>query len=263
MTIELHSLNPAVKELFDELRVDRSPPHQGAHVLAAVQARLAAGPVEPTVPETRRRPASTYKLGPVKGLALAALCMFGPDPTASVPPAAVDAPVAEAPAAVPALTVPAPTAPIREDNSAAPPAEPIDAPPTASTTERTPPRAEPEPPATRGKVRPRRASLPPPEVSEDPLAAELRLVERARLSLSRGQLARAKRTLARLRQEFPDGAFMDERAAVEILVACASAEPSAVARADSFLAEVRRSPYRSQIHAQCIAPKKAATRDGE
>ncbi len=89
----------------------------------------------------------------------------------------------------------------------------------------------------------------------DRLAQELRLVAQARQALVRDDADAALRALSRHARVFPDGAFVEERLAIQVLALCAaSREDEARAASAAFVARYPLSVSLPALRSSCAPP---------
>jgi hypothetical protein len=83
---------------------------------------------------------------------------------------------------------------------------------------------------------------------------ELALLARAERSIRAGNAPLARSFIAELEQRFPKTALRQERAALLVLAACATHEPTAPREAREFLARHEHSVYVDRIRSMCPVP---------
>jgi hypothetical protein len=93
----------------------------------------------------------------------------------------------------------------------------------------------------------------------DDLAEELALLRRAERATRSGDAALARSLIAELDARFPKTALRQERAALLVLVACATGEPSAQASAREFMQRHEQSVHLDRIRSACQLDSTAST----
>ncbi len=140
--------------------------------------------------------------------------------------------------------------------------------PEARPRSMEPPPPDPEPPVSvpRRRAEPREAPQPNPatpqssaplaEPREQPraptrLAAEVRLISRARSEVTAGRDAAALALFRRHAREFPKGSLVEERTAWVAVLQCRLQRPGGRAEATKFLAAYPSSPHAARVRTIC------------
>jgi len=106
------------------------------------------------------------------------------------------------------------------------------------------------PPAAESPAREPRSATRRPREHGGTVADELALIERARTAVDRGQVAAALGVLRTHRRRFPEGAFVEEAAALRASALCQSGKVDAAAKAsEAFLRRYPKSVHRSRVEA--------------
>lgn len=164
---------------------------------------------------------------------------------------AAPAPAEAAPARAEPAHEPASPSPLQGEPAVAPAAPSS----TSSDVSNEPSRPETSPsPRARTHVR-----LAPRATATDGFAEELALLRRAERATRSGDAALARSLIGELDARFPKTALRQERAALLVLVACATGEPAAQAHARSFTEQNAQSVYLERIRAVCDLPGGSST----
>ena len=246
---ELDELDQADLAMLAAFQAEERPP---ASSVARVRERVLASTTAP--------PAATVIRGPwvaavaVVAAAAAALLLidFGGDDATAVSQhgvqQAVDTP--ETVAAERAISRPRDVDPAPRPQPSPDPVAPIEAPPKAAA----PP--EPPPPARRPAAANKRTAA-PPEPAPEPvssLAAETRLLDRARKAVADGRPDEALTILREAQSRFPQGVLGQERAALRVVALCDAGRLDAGRdAAASFVKAHPRSALRARVESACPA----------
>jgi hypothetical protein len=96
-----------------------------------------------------------------------------------------------------------------------------------------------------------RTGAPPRATASDGFAEELALLRRAERATRSGDALLARSLIAELDARFPKTALRQERAALLVLVACATGEPAAQAGAREFMERHEQSVHLDRIRSAC------------
>jgi hypothetical protein len=109
----------------------------------------------------------------------------------------------------------------------------------------------PDPPEA-PKAAPRRKPTPAPSEPEPALAAETKLLKRARASLTSGDTARCLAALAEHTRRFPSGVLAEEREALRAIALCTGdSDDGGTAAARTFSAKYPASPLLPRVRSAC------------
>jgi hypothetical protein len=145
---------------------------------------------------------------------------------------------------------PAPASPTRAEPSQAQPAVAVSA-ASSAAAEPSNARSRPAKASSTGAHGRERTGAPSRATAADGFAEELALLRRAERATRSGDALLARSLIAELDARFPKTALRQERAALLVLVACATGEPAAQAGAREFMERHEQSVHIDRIRSAC------------